>query len=42
MPDGTIKLYLEPGVSLDDIDYQIVVTDPSKITTESGATLQTL
>lgn len=33
MSDGTIKLYLNPGVSLDNVKYSIVITNPNSITT---------
>ncbi len=42
LPDGTIKLYLDPGVSLDNVKYSIVITNPNSITTASGGTLQNL
>lgn len=42
LPDGTIKLYLDPGMSLNNVKYSISFTDPSFVTTASGATLQNL
>ena len=42
LPDGTINLYLDPGVSLDNVKYSIVITNPNSITTASGGTLQNL
>lgn len=42
LPDGTIKLYLNTGVSLSDVKYSVTFTDPSKIITTSGATLQNM
>ena len=42
LPDGTIKLYLNTGISLDNIKYSVTFTDPSKIQTASGANLQNL
>lgn len=42
LADGTIKLYLDPGVSLDNVKYTVSFTDPSQVTTLSGDTLQNL
>lgn len=42
MPDGTIKLYLDPGVSLNNVKYSISFTNVNMIQAENGATLQNL
>lgn len=42
LPDGTIKLYLDPGVSLENVRYTVSFTDPTQVTTLSGDTLQNL
>lgn len=42
MPDGTIKIILDPSVSLTNPSFTVSINDPSKITTASGATLQSL
>lgn len=42
LPDGTIKMYLDPGVSLDNVRYTVSFTDPSQVTTLTGDTLQNL
>lgn len=42
LPDGTIKLYLDPGLSLNNVIYSISFTDPSRVTTVTGASLQNL
>lgn len=39
MPDGTIKITLDPSVSLTNPSFTVTINDPSKITTASGATL---
>jgi hypothetical protein len=39
MPDGTIKITLDPSVSLTNPSFTVTINDPSKITTTSGATL---
>ena len=41
-PDGTVKILLDPGISLNDVTYEVIFTDSSAITTSSGATLQNL
>ena len=42
MPDGSIKLILDPGVSLTNPSFTISINDPSMITTKSGQSLQSL
>ena len=42
LPDGTIKLYLNPGMSVENSEYEVVFTDGQYITTEEGSTLQNL
>lgn len=42
LPDGTIKLYLAPGLSLDNVKYNIIFTNPNSVIGVSGATLQNL
>lgn len=42
LPDGTIKLYLDPGVSLSNVQYSIVISDASAIQAASGGNLQNL
>lgn len=42
LPDGTIKLYLSPGISLDNVQYTIAFNDASGISTLSGGSLQNL
>jgi hypothetical protein len=42
MDDGTIKIVLDPSVSLVNPSFTVSINDPSKITTSSGASLQSL
>lgn len=42
MPDGTIKIVLDPSVTLVNPSFTVSINDPSKITTASGASLQSL
>ncbi len=42
LEDGTIKLYIDQGISLNNIKYSISFTDPSQVTTVTGGTLQNL
>jgi hypothetical protein len=42
LPDGTIKLLLAPGMSLQNAQFQVVFTDTSSISTSSGQSLQSL
>jgi hypothetical protein len=42
LPDGTIKIVLDPSVSLTNPSFTVSINDPSKITTENGAHLQSL
>lgn len=42
LADGTIKLYLDPGVSLENVKYAVSFTDPSQVVGISGSSLQNL
>lgn len=42
MPDGTIKIVLDPSVSLTNPSFTVTINDPARITTNSGATLENL
>lgn len=42
LSDGTIKLYLDPGISLDNVKYTVSFTDPTQVTTLTGDSLQNL
>lgn len=42
MPDGTIKIVLDPSVTIKNPSFTVSINDPSKITTASGASLQSL
>ncbi len=42
LADGTIKLYLDPGVSLENVKYAVSFTDPSQVVAISGSSLQNL
>lgn len=42
LADGTIKLYLDPGISLENVKYVVSFTDPTQVTTISGSSLQNL
>lgn len=42
LPDGTIKLFLNPGISLDNVKYSVLFTNPNSVIASSGATLQNL
>lgn len=41
-PDGSLKLKLNPGQSLDNVSFDVVFTDPSAVQTKSGQSLQSL
>lgn len=42
MPDGTMKLKLQPGMSLDNVKFDVVFTDANAVQTKSGGALQSL
>lgn len=42
MADGTIKLVLDPSISITNPTFTVTINDPSKITTSSGGTLSSL
>jgi len=42
MDDGTIKIILAPGITLTNPSFTIAINDPSKITTTSGDSIQSL
>jgi len=42
LADGTIKLYLDPGVSLENVKYAVSFIDPSQVVSISGSSLQNL
>lgn len=42
MADGTIKIILDPSISLVNPSFTVTINDPTKITSESGASLQSL
>lgn len=42
LPDGSLKLKLNPGQSLDNVNFDVIFTDSSAIQTKSGQSLQNL
>lgn len=42
MPDGTIRLVLNPGITLNNPSFTITINDPSKISSASGDSLESL
>lgn len=39
LDDGTIKITLDPSVTLTNPSFTVSINDPSKITTSNGASL---
>ena len=42
LPDGTLKLLIDYSIDLQNAQFQVVFTDPTKIATSSGQSLQQL
>lgn len=42
LPDGTLKLLIDYDIDLQNAQFQVVFTDPTKISTSSGQSLQKL